>query len=52
MSDVSRKVVPDKGSLNRERPKPLSFHRAQDFKKEKEKLFLFKLERTGRGSYI
>ena len=32
MSDVSRKVVPDKGSLNRERPvtRPLSFHLAQE----------------------
>ena len=32
MSDVGRKVVPDKGRLNRERPvtKPLSFHLAQE----------------------
>ena len=32
MSDVSRKVVPDKGSPNRERPvtKALSFHLAQE----------------------
>ena len=32
MSDVSRKVVPDKRSLNRERPvtKPLTVHLAQE----------------------
>ena len=44
MSDVSRKVVPDKGSLNRERPvtKPLSFLLAQ------ERGFSCELERRAR----
>ena len=48
MSDVSRKVVPDKWSLNRERPvtKPLSFHLAQ------KRVVSSELERSLRGVYI